>query len=379
MAFFQTKAVLFNWFFITLRIMLRLQELELVQFRNYQQQKWVFNERIIGICGMNGAGKTNLLDAIYYLGFSRSYFPRTDAQNIQHGAIGMRLSGNYILNKEPTNITCIIRENNRKELLVNEEMYKKMSEHIGKYPCVMIAPDDVELISGSGEARRKMIDNILSQTDRNYLNQLIAYTRVLQQRNSFLKQAEGNTIDQTLLQILNEQLIKTGEIIYLTRKKFLAQFIPSVINRYVEIAGKLDGLNMQYESQLHETSFSELLVTSISKDLILQRTTKGIHKDDISLQIDQYLFKAEASQGQRKSLLFALKLAEWEYIKEKIGFAPILLLDDVFEKLDENRMFQLLDKVCSDVYGQVFISDTHADRLKQKLKQTGIPFQLIKL
>jgi DNA replication and repair protein RecF len=379
MAFFQTKAVLFNWFFITLRIMLRLQELELVQFRNYQQQKWVFNERIIGICGMNGAGKTNLLDAIYYLGFSRSYFSRTDAQNIQHGAIGMRLSGNYILKNEPTNITCIIRENNRKELLVNEEMYKKMSEHIGKYPCVMIAPDDVDLITGSGEARRKMIDNILSQTDRNYLNQLITYTRVLQQRNSFLKQAEDKGIDQTLLQILNDQLIKAGEIIYSIRVNFLAQFIPAVINRYTEIAGKSDGINMQYESQLHETSFFKLLATSFSKDLILQRTTKGIHKDDISLQIDQYLFKTEASQGQRKSLLFALKLAEWEYIKEKIGFAPILLLDDVFEKLDENRMFQLLNRVCSNAYGQVFISDTHADRLKQKLKQTGIAFQLIEL
>ena len=379
MAFFQTKAVLFNWFFITLRIMLRLQELELVQFRNYQQQKWVFNERIIGICGMNGAGKTNLLDAIYYLGFSRSYFSRTDAQNIQHGAIGMRLSGNYILKNEPTNITCIIRENNRKELLVNEEMYKKMSEHIGKYPCVMIAPDDVDLITGSGEARRKMIDNILSQTDRNYLNQLITYTRVLQQRNSFLKQAEDKGIDQTLLQILNDQLIKAGEIIYSIRVNFLAEFIPAVINRYTEIAGKSDGINMQYESQLHETSFSKLLATSFSKDLILQRTTKGIHKDDISLQIDQYLFKTEASQGQRKSLLFALKLAEWEYIKEKIGFAPILLLDDVFEKLDENRMFQLLNRVCSNAYGQVFISDTHADRLKQKLKQTGIAFQLIEL
>ena len=379
MAFFQTKAVLFNWFFITLRIMLRLQELELVQFRNYLQQKWVFNERIIGICGMNGAGKTNLLDAIYYLGFSRSYFSRTDAQNIQHGKVGMRLSGNYTLNNEPTTITCIIRENNRKELLVNEEMYKKMSEHIGKFPCVMIAPDDVDLITGSGEARRKMIDNILSQTDRNYLNQLIVYTRVLQQRNSFLKQAEDKGVDQTLLQILNEQLIKAGEIIFLTRLHFLAQFIPSVINRYTEIAGKSDGLNMQYESQLHETSFAELLATSISKDLILQRTTKGIHKDDISLQIEQYLFKSEASQGQRKSLLFALKLAEWEYIKVKVGFAPILLLDDVFEKLDENRMFQLLDRVCSNAYGQVFISDTHADRLQQKLNQTGIAFQLIEL
>ncbi|KAF0239623.1 MAG: DNA replication and repair protein RecF [Chitinophagaceae bacterium] len=360
--------------------MLLLKELELVQFRNYAHQKWVFKEKIVGICGFNGTGKTNLLDAIYYLGFARSYFARTDAQNVRHGDMGMRLNGQYLLNNEPQQITCILRETNRKELSLNEEQYKKISDHVGKFPCVMIAPDDVDLITGSGEARRKMIDTILSQTNKMYLVQLMAYTKLLQQRNSLLKQAEQvSNIDYTLLQTLNHQLIESGTFIYQTRTAFLKQYIPLAIERYTEIAGKTDGLTIQYESQLNNDSFESLLQSSLQKDLILQRTTKGIHRDDLILTIDVHPFKNEASQGQRKSLLFALKLAEWEYLKSTIGFAPILLLDDVFEKLDEKRMFQLLEKVCSDEYGQVFITDTHAQRLQQQLTQTGAAFELLTL
>ncbi|MBL7760421.1 MAG: DNA replication/repair protein RecF [Sediminibacterium sp.] len=360
--------------------MLLLQDLELVQFRNYLFKKWVFSERIVGICGLNGTGKTNLLDAIYYLGFSRSYFSRTDAQNVRHGDSGMRISGNYILNGDPAVITCILRENNRKELSVNDVLYKKMSEHVGKFPCVMIAPDDVELVTGSGEARRKMIDTVLSQTDRDYLNQLMAYTKLIQQRNSLLRQAEnGHIPDTTLLQILDQQLVQSGEWIHRCRTVFLEQFIPMVCKLYTLIAGKSDGLAIYYDSQLNDASFAALLAGSMQKDLVLQRTTRGIHRDDLRAELESHPFKSEASQGQRKSLLFALKLAEWEYLREKIGVPPILLLDDVFEKLDEKRMFQLLFRVCSESYGQVFITDTHAERLKQQLEQTGAAFQLIEL
>ncbi len=359
--------------------MLQIKELELLQFRNYHHQKWAFNERIVCIGGLNGVGKTNLLDAIYYLGFSKSYFSRTDAQNVQHGQLGMRLSGNYILQKESNNITCILRENNRKELTVNNELIKKMSDHVGKFPCVMIAPDDVELISGSGEGRRKMIDTILSQTDREYLIQLMDYTKVLQQRNSLFKQAETNTIDQALLDVFNNQLIKAGNYIFNSRTVFLKAFIPSVISLYTAIAGKSDDLSLEYQSELTENSFETLLKNSFQKDIILQRTTKGIHKDELSISLNQYAFKSEGSQGQRKSLLFALKLAEWDFLSQKIGYAPILLLDDVFEKLDAKRMYQLLERVCSDHYGQVFITDTHVDRLQKQLNQTGQSFQLIEL
>lgn len=359
--------------------MLLLKELELIQFRNYQHQNWAFNERIVCIGGMNGVGKTNLLDAIYYLGFSKSYFSRTDAQNVQHGQIGMRLSGKYTLQNEPVTITCILRENNRKEFTVNEELFKRMSEFVGKYPCVMIAPDDVELISGSGEGRRKMVDTILSQTNRDYLYLLMDYTKVLQQRNSLLKQSVSVNIDQALLEVFNNQLIKAGELIHQYRAAFFEIFIPSVIELYTSIAGKSDELSLTYQSQLTENSYEVLLKNSYQKDLLLQRTTKGIHRDELSIDLKQFPFKSEASQGQRKSLLFALKLAEWDYLNNKIGFAPILLLDDVFEKLDEKRMYQLLDRVCSNHYGQVFITDTHAERLKKQLNQTGKSFQMIEL
>lgn len=360
--------------------MLQLKDIDLVQFRNYTNHHPIFRERIVAICGLNGTGKTNLLDAIYYLGFSRSYFARTDAQNVQHGKQGMRLSGNFIKNDQEEEVTFILRENNKKELLVNNESYKKISDHIGKFPCVMIAPDDVELIAGPGEVRRKFIDSILSQTNRDYLTQLIAYNKILQQRNSLLKQmAEQPLMGNDLLEVYNEQLINSGNYIHQIRKQFLAAFLPLVGENYNNIAGKKEDLQLVYESQLLSISFKEILAENLIKDMVLQRTSRGIHRDDMGVYLNDCPFKSEASQGQRKSLLFALRLAEWDYLKNSIGIPPILLLDDVFEKLDESRMAHLLDQVCGNHFGQVFITDTHADRIKEKLDQTGSPYQLILL
>jgi len=360
--------------------MLQLKEINLVQFRNYANHHQVFDQQIVAICGLNGTGKTNLLDAIYYLGFSRSYFARTDAQNVQHGKQGMRLSGNFIKNEKVEEVIFILRENNKKELLVNGESYKKISDHIGKFPCVMIAPDDVELIAGPGEERRKLMDSILSQTNRDYLSQLIAYNKILQQRNSLLKQmAEQPQLNNDLLDVYNEQLVVSGNYIHQQRKLFLSTFLPIVGENYKTIAGKNEDLQLAYESQLLSTPFKVILSENLTKDKALQRTSRGIHRDDIGIYLNDCPFKSEASQGQRKSLLFAIKLAEWEYLRMMIGIPPILLLDDVFEKLDENRMAHLLDQVCSNHFGQVFITDTHADRIKEKLDQTGSPYQLILL
>jgi DNA replication and repair protein RecF len=224
------------------------------------------------------------------------------------------------------------------------------------------------------------MDAILCQTNKAYLLQLIAYNKILQQRNSLLKQGEnGASIDQVLLQILNNQLVQSGEFIHQSRTSFLADYIPNVIKLYTEIADNAEGLNLIYDSQLNTTSFTQLLDTNFQKDLILQRTTKGIHRDDLRLELNQHPFKSEGSQGQRKSLLFALKLAEWEYLKENKGLSPILLLDDVFEKLDEKRMVHLMNTVCSSSFGQVFITDTHSNRLNLNLAQTGVSFQLLNL
>ena len=360
--------------------MLRLQSISLVQFRNYVQQNFSFTERIVGICGINGTGKTNLLDAVYYLSFSRSYFSRPDSQNVYHGLAGMRLEGNYQLNDEPQQLTCILRENNRKELVLNNDEYKKFSDHIGKLPCVMIAPDDIVLITGGSEERRKFIDTLLSQINKAYLQQLIRYTKILQQRNSLLKQsAESGKTDEALLQVLNEQLSQSGNAIFTERKEFLVDFLILTSSIYKRIAGKDDGLILQYESQLLQDNFDQLLQATRQKDFMLQRTTAGIHKDDILFFMETAAFKTEASQGQRKSLLFALKLAEWQVLKDKKGFTPILLLDDVFEKLDEQRMFQLLHWVCTESDGQVFITDTHADRLRLQLHEIDVTYQLIEL
>lgn len=360
--------------------MLRLQSISLVQFRNYVRQDFSFSERIIGICGINGTGKTNLLDAVYYMSFSRSYFSRPDSQNVHHGLQGMRLEGMYELDKELQQLVCILRENARKELSLNGEDYKKFSDHIGRLPCVMIAPDDITLITGGSDERRRFIDTLLSQINKDYLHVLIDYTRILQQRNSLLKQsAESGRTDESLLQVLNEQLVEKGNYLFAERKKFLESFLALTASVYKRIAGKDDGLSMQYESQLLHDDFTQLLQSTRQKDLALQRTTTGIHKDDLLFSMGNAAFKTEASQGQRKSLLFALKLAEWQVLKENKGFTPILLLDDVFEKLDEQRMFQLLNWVCTESDGQVFITDTHAERLRLQLAAIDVKYQLIEL
>ena len=360
--------------------MLRLQSISLVQFRNYEQQSFSFTERIVGICGLNGTGKTNLLDAVYYLSFSKSYFSRPDPQNVSHGLTGMRLDAKYKLFNQLQQVTCILRENNRKELSINEETYQKFSDHIGKIPCVMIAPDDVSMIIGGSEERRKFIDTLISQINKEYLTNLIAYNKILQQRNYLIKSSvESGESDEILLQVLNEQLCTTGNFIFEERKQFLVAFLALTSAIYKRIAGKEDGIKIMYESALLHNSFAKLLNNSREKDFAMQRTTTGIHKDDLVFFMNNHLFKTAASQGQRKSLLFALKLAEWQVLKDKKGFTPILLLDDVFEKLDELRMFQLLHWVCTESDGQVFITDTHANRLQLQMAEISVPYQLIEL
>ena len=357
-----------------------LQSITVYQFRNYLHRSFTFHERITGICGLNGTGKTNLLDAIYYLSFTKSYFSRSDSSNVHHQLQGLRLDGCYQLLQQEQKVACILRENNRKELSLNGEEYKKFSEHIGKLPCVMIAPDDVELITGSSEERRKFIDTILSQIHKPYLQQLIEYTKLLQQRNSLLKQAaDSGYLDEALLDIYSEQLCSKGQFIYEQRRQFLQSFLPMAADYYQKIAGTTDTLSLAYESQLHQAPMQTLLQTGLHKDKVLQRTNYGIHKDDIAIQMGNNPFKTEASQGQRKSLLFALKLAEWQTLKDNKGFAPILLLDDVFEKLDEQRMHNLLHWVCKEDDGQVFITDTHKERLQQQLQAVGVGFQLVEL
>ncbi|HUR64889.1 MAG TPA: DNA replication and repair protein RecF [Chitinophagaceae bacterium] len=360
--------------------MLRLQHISLVQFKNYSNRSFEFGERITGICGNNGAGKTNLLDAIHYLCFTRSYFSRLDGVNVQHGNNGFRIEGDLVLQDKPEKAVCILRETGRKEFLVNDAAYDKFSHHIGRYPCVVIAPDDAELITGGSEERRKFLDALLSQLDADYLRHLIMYTRVLQQRNSLLRSfAETGNRNENLLDVLDGQLIGPAEFIFNKRKEFAVSFLPLVKHLYADIAGRPEDINLYYESELLHLSPAELMRSTRQKDIFAQRTTSGIHKDDLDLQLDEQSFKNIASQGQRKSLLFAMKLAEMEVLKKEKNFSPFLLLDDVFEKLDESRISNLLNKVCVENDGQVFITDTNFERLSVHLNQLGIGFQMIHL
>ncbi len=360
--------------------MLTLRSISLLQFKNYTNKAFAFNTRVTGICGKNGVGKTNLLDAIHYLCFTKSYFSHSDAVNVQHGAKGFRIEGQLLRNEEAETATCILRENGKKEFLVNDESYEKFSRHIGRYPCVVIAPDDAVLITGGSEERRNFLDALLSQLDGEYLQNLIRYNKVLQQRNSLLKSAaETGRTDDALLQILNGQLITPGNYIFEKRSQFLVSFLPRVKRLYTEIAQKEENLSILYDSRLFETSFDELLAATENKDKALSRTTAGIHRDDIVLQLRGQPFKNMASQGQRKSLLFALKLTELEIIRSEKKMTPFLLLDDVFEKLDEERISNLLQKVCNENKGQVFITDTNENRLMQHLRNLNSEFDLIYL
>jgi DNA replication and repair protein RecF len=364
--------------------MLLLKKIKLTQFKNYLAAQFDFTEKVIGICGLNGKGKTNLLDAIYYCCFTKSYFSKSDNLNTKFDADGFRIEAILSQQSIPSQtdkqqeIVCIFRGNSKKELLLNGAMYSKLSEHIGKFPVVMIAPDDVELITGGSEERRKFIDTILSQMDTTYLAQLIIYNKVLLQRNSLLKRfADQGKTDIPLLEVLDNQLIAPGNFIFTARKLFTTQLIVLTQKFYHQIANNNEVIDLQYQSQLNTTDFSDLLFQTREKDFILQRTNGGIHKDDLTIELNQKNFKITASQGQRKSLLFALKLAEFEMLLQNKGFAPLLLLDDVFEKLDDERMQQLLQWVCVQNTGQVFITDTHQHRLQDALQKIGIKHQMI--
>jgi DNA replication and repair protein RecF len=277
-------------------------------------------------------------------------------------------------------VVCILRETGKKEFLTDGESYEKLSKHIGRLPCVVIAPDDIQIIAGGSEERRRFLDALLSQLDPVYLQQLIDYNKILQQRNGFLKSlTERKLTDRSLLDVYDAQLIGPGAWLFARRNHFLQTFLPLAGRFYALIAGMEEPITLSYESQLLYASFPDLLRGGLERDLFTQRTGSGIHKDDIGLSLADQPFRSIASQGQRKSLLFALKLAEYETLKKEKGFPPLLLLDDVFEKLDEIRMRNLLDQVCLQDQGQIFITDTHEGRIRQQLDRLAVPCQIITL
>jgi DNA replication and repair protein RecF len=345
-----------------------LKHLSLVNFKNYADFEGSFSERINCFAGYNGTGKTNLLDAIHYLSFCKSHFNSTDSQNIRHNEGFFVIAGNFIYDGEETEIYCAFKRNQKKVFKKNKREYEKLSEHIGQFPLVMVSPLDSDLIYGPGETRRKFLDEIISQYNRTYLEKLIAYSRALKQRNALLKQFQDNhAFDAETLEVWDDQLALHGSFILDTRAAFIEKFIPLFNDSYKFVSESRETPSIAYESTSSGNDLKTALFTSLSKDRAVQFTTVGPHRDDLDFRLNGYNVKKFASQGQQKSYIIALKLAEYEFIRLQKNVKPLLLLDDIYDKLDERRFAKLLSRVSGPDFGQVFITDTHVDRVRKAL------------
>ena len=359
--------------------MFKINHINLTQFRNAHSAAFSFENRITAICGLNGTGKTNLLDAVYYLCFTKSYFNKTDSSAVEKGSNGFGLHGSFSLSSNIIPVSIILRESGKKELLVDQEPITPFSSHIGKFPVVFIAPDDVILITGASEERRKFIDTLLCQLDQDYLLQLIRYNKFLQDRNKYLKNVAGSFVDNILLDSFDEQLVQSGIFLLKKRTAFLEGFIQSVVDSFAFISTEKENPLLLYMPSTSVAEYQSAMQKARQKDILLQRTSVGVHRDDIDIVMNEMPFKQAASQGQKKSMLFALKLASFNALKLHFGYEPILLLDDIFEKLDQERLSRLLDWVCIQNNGQVILTDTHHERVNDALSDISLPFQLINL
>jgi len=354
-----------------------LKQLSLINFKNYSEFEGIFSQKINCFVGNNGMGKTNLLDAIHYLSFCKSFFNSIDSQNIKHDEGFFVIQGHFNKSGEESEVYCGIKRNQKKIFKKNKKEYERLSEHIGQFPLVMISPGDSDLINGSSESRRKFLDGIISQYDKVYLDKLISYNQVLKQRNALLKHFfESRSFDSETLEIWDEQLIIYGKGILEIRQNFLKQFIPLFNSYYKFISESKEEAGIHYENCIGEIDFKTALLTSLPRDRAVHYTTVGPHKDDLEFTLDGLSLKKYASQGQQKSFLLALKLAQFEFIKDQKNTKPLLLLDDVYDKLDEARFTKLLEMVSSDKFGQVFITDTHAERMNELLNQKKIEHRI---
>ena len=357
-----------------------LNTLSLINYKNFESQSFTFDSKINCFVGQNGIGKTNVLDAIYHLSFGKSYFNPIATQNIKHDEDFFVVDGVFAKEERQEKIIVSLKKGQKKIIKRNGKIYEKFSDHIGFIPLVMISPADRDLIIEGSDTRRKFIDSVISQSDKTYLNNIINYNKVLAQRNALLKYfALNNTFNAQTLDIYNEQLDSYGSDIFKTREEFLKAFIPIFKLRYNAISNRNEDVNLSYKSDLFEGDLKTLLKTNLNKDKALHFTSVGIHKDDLNFEIETYPIKKFGSQGQQKSFLIALKLAQFDFVKQQSGVTPILLLDDIFDKLDELRVAQIIHLVDDEHFGQIFISDTHPERTENVVKQIHQSYKIFRL
>ncbi len=357
-----------------------LKSVSLFNYKNFSEANFDFDTKINCFVGKNGVGKTNILDAIYHLSYGKSYFNPLSVQNIKHDEDFFVIDGKFEKQDREEQIVCSFKKGNKKILKRNNKAYDKFSDHIGFIPLVIISPADNDLIIEGSETRRKFIDSVISQLDANYLKQLIQYQKVIIQRNALLKYFALNQVFETdTLYIYNAQLDDLGHQIFEKRKSFLADFVPIFNKHYQNISNAAESVQIVYESHLFDNNLKKLLEENINRDRSLHYTSVGIHKDDLSFQIDSYPIKKFGSQGQQKSFLIALKLAQFEFVQKQSGEKPLLLFDDIFDKLDETRVSKIVMMVNNDDFGQLFISDTHPERTENIVKSTHQSYKIFNL
>jgi DNA replication and repair protein RecF len=338
-----------------------LEKIVISDFRNIHLQELDFSPNINCISGNNGEGKTNLLDAIYYLSMTKSAFSASDKFNFRHGTEEFSLSGAYRMeNGLSSRFALKMNSRGEKKVRRDDKQYPKVSDHIGALPIVMVSPADISMISDSGEERRRFANAVLSQMDREYMSSLQQYNRLLLQRNRMLKGAE---LDLALLEVMDMRMSALAEPVYHARKRFIEELKPIVSDCYQALSGGSESIGIEYDSELSKASLEDLLASSLEKDRVLKYTSSGIQRDDFIFTMNGHPIRRFGSQGQQKSFLVALKFAQYEIMKRNYGFAPILLLDDVFDKLDMSRISNLLQMVASNDFGQIFITDSNKVRM----------------
>jgi len=348
---------------------MRLNSLSILNYKNIAEAELVFSPKINCFIGNNGMGKTNILDAIYYLSFCKSHSNSIDSQNIMHNAEYCLLQGKYQLGDSTEDIYCGMKLRQKKQFKRNKKEYERLSDHIGLLPLVLVSPDDSVLISEGSDERRKFVDGVISQYNKNYLNQLLQYNNALKQRNALLK--IETPIDDSLIDIWEDQMALYGTYIYEQRKLFIYEFVPIFQSFYSYISGGNETITLSYHSQHQEHDIKNRMNATRDRDRLLGYSTQGIHKDELEMQLDGYPIKRVGSQGQNKTYLISLKLAQFDFLKRTHNLSPLLLLDDIFDKLDSNRVKKIVELVSGETFGQIFITDTNREHLDSILLQLG--------
>ncbi len=356
-----------------------IKKINLINFKNYAETDISFSSQINIFTGPNGSGKTNLLDAIYCLSLTKSAFSSSESNSVKHQENFFSILGLFYKNEKDYAVQYDLA-GQKKTFRLNKNPYEKLSEHIGAFPVVLVTPYDTDVIREGSEERRKFFDAIISQLDNLYLSELIRYNHLLKQRNSLLKQfAEKNTIDKELIDSYNYQLLKSGRIIYEKRKAFIELLIPVFEKHYFNLSDERETPALVYESQVEDKEFEQKFKQNLNKDILLQRTGMGIHKDEYTFTLDGYAVKGYGSQGQQKSFIIALKLAHFDIIKNDKKIKPILLLDDIFDKLDDIRINKLMEMVAQDAFGQLFITDARPEHTEKIVGHLNAEIRIFKI